>query len=129
MFEMIDPSSESEVWASFVPPVPPDDEMLVDADDLIDVDINDLDDDVEDGDGHDGCPDAMLEQQAGIRGKEVRNAFGGGVRTVRRAERVVHVDVVCIGQPLGRLGVVLRLAWIEARVLEHLDALVRDEHA
>ena len=34
-----------------------------------------------------------LEQQAGVGGQEVRDALGGGVRAVRGAERVVHVDV------------------------------------
>ena len=34
-----------------------------------------------------------LEQQAGVGGQEVRDALGGGVRAVRGAERVVHIDV------------------------------------
>ncbi len=34
MFEMMDPSDEAEVWAEFVPPVPPTDDEVIDVDDL-----------------------------------------------------------------------------------------------
>ncbi len=35
----------------------------------------------------------VLEQQAGVRGQDVRDALRGRVRAMRRAERVVHVEV------------------------------------
>ncbi len=34
MFEMMDPSDEAEVWADFVPPVPPADDDIIDVDEL-----------------------------------------------------------------------------------------------
>jgi len=44
-----------------------------------------------------------------------------------RAERVVHVEIHALGQPRGRRVLVLRLAGVEARVLQHAHALVRHE--
>ena len=69
----------------------------------------------------------LLEQQPGVRGKQLRDADGRRVRAVRGAEGVVHEHVVAVGQPARGLRVVLRLARIEARVLEHSNALVREE--
>ena len=70
-----------------------------------------------------------LEQQAGVGGQQVRDALGRRVRAVRRAERVVDVEVAVRGELARELGVVLRLARVEARVLEHVDALVRQQLA
>jgi hypothetical protein len=51
------------------------------------------------------------------------------MRAMARPERVLHEDVPALGEASRAVGVVLRLARIEARVLEHLDALVREELA
>ena len=56
--------------------------------------------------------------------QEVRDSLGRRVRTVRRAERVVDVDVAAVSELTRELGVVLRLARVEARVLEHPEAVV-----
>ncbi len=66
----------------------------------------------------------LLEQHAGVGGEQPRDAHGRGVCAVRGAERVVDEQVAAFGEPPGRLRVVLRLAGVEARVLEHLHALV-----
>ena len=66
----------------------------------------------------------LLEEQPGVRGQQVRDALGRRVRAMRGAERVVHVQIHPLGQPLRRLRVVRRLARVEARVLEHRDAVV-----
>ena len=44
-----------------------------------------------------------------------------------RAERVVHVQVAAVGELLGKADVVLRLAFVEAGVLEHGHAVVADQ--
>ena len=65
------------------------------------------------------------QEQPRVGGQQLRDALGRGVRAVRRAERVVDVEVAAVRE-LAREGrVVRRLARVEARVLEHLDALVR----
>ncbi len=46
-----------------------------------------------------------------------------------RAEGVVHVEVAAVGELAREALVVRRLAGVEARVLEHVDALVRQELA
>ena len=66
--------------------------------------------------------DLALEQQPGRRREQLGHPGGGGVRAVGRAEGVVHVGVGQPGQLLGQVGVVLRLAALPARVLEHQDA-------
>ena len=48
---------------------------------------------------------------------------------MRRAEGVVDEEVAALGELARELRVVLRLAGVEARVLEHLDPLVRQERA
>ena len=70
------------------------------------------------------APAAPARAAAPRRPAAVRDALGRRVRAVRRTERVVDVDVRR-GQLLRELGVVRGLARIEARVLEHADALVR----
>ena len=67
------------------------------------------------------------EQQPGVRGQEVRDRLGRGVRAMRGAERVVHVEVHALGEGAGRLRVVRGLPREEARVLEDAHPLVRDE--
>jgi hypothetical protein len=64
------------------------------------------------------------EQQAGVGGQHVRDCLRRGVRAVSRPERVVDVDVAAVGELARVLRVVLRLARVEACVLEYLDALV-----
>ena len=49
------------------------------------------------------------------------------MRAVRRAERVQHEQVPSLCEPPGSLGVVLRLAGIEAGVLEDTNAIVRQQ--
>ena len=78
-------------------------------------------------------PAEMLElveqEQPGVRGQQMRDRLGRRVRAVRGAERVVDVEVAAVGE-LARVAlVVLRLARVEARVLEHGDAVVGQELA
>ncbi len=63
--------------------------------------------------------DLACEQQAGVRRKVVGHAFGGGVSTMSRTERIVDEDVGERRELLGELGVVRLLAWVEPQVLEH----------
>ena len=65
--------------------------------------------------------DLALEQLAGGARQEVRDALGRRVGAVRGAERVVDVDVGERGVALCQLRVVLRLALLEAKVLEEED--------
>ncbi len=67
------------------------------------------------------------EQQARIGREEPGHADRGGVRAVRGPEGVVHVEVAVRGQLARELGVVLRLAGVEASVLENPDPLVGQE--
>ncbi len=69
------------------------------------------------------------QQQAGVRGQQVRDSLGRRVRAMRRAERVVHVEIAAVGELLRERRVVLRLAGVEARVLEHTQPLVREQLA
>merc|ERR1719261_1426933 len=78
------------------------------------------------GEGADGLVDGagevlelLREEVAGHGGREVlRDALGGGVRAVRRAERVVDEEVEGGRELLDEGGVVLGLLLVEARVLE-----------
>ena len=71
-----------------------------------------------------GCPEQAaehvelaLQEQPGGGGKQVRDALGRGVRTMRRTERVVDVEVTELCE-LGREGeVVLLLTRVVAHVL------------
>ena len=66
--------------------------------------------------------DLALEQKACGRLVDVfRHASGRRVRAMRRAERVVDVDIRERAQCSAELGVVLRLARFVARVLEQDD--------
>ena len=65
-----------------------------------------------------------FEQPPGGARQQVRDALGAGVRAVRGAERVVDVDVGELGERARELGVVARLARLEADVLEHQDLAV-----
>ena len=47
------------------------------------------------------------------------------MRPVNRAERVLDEQIAARGELARELGVVLRLAGVEARVFEYLDPLVR----
>ena len=71
----------------------------------------------------------LLEQEPGVRREQVGDADGRRVRAVRRAERVVDVEVAAVGELAREPGSFARLARVEARVLEHLDALVREQLA
>ena len=71
----------------------------------------------------------LLEQQARVGREQMRDPLGRRVRSVRRAERVVHEQVPAGGEATRRLRVVRRLARIEARVLEYFDAIVRQKLA
>ena len=69
------------------------------------------------------------EQQPRVGRQEVRDGLGRAVGAMRRAERVVHVEVVAVRE-LARIPlVVLRLARVEAGVLEHAQPVVGDELA
>ena len=67
------------------------------------------------------------QQESGVGRQQVRDGLGRGVRAMRRAERVVDVEVAAVGELAREALVVRRLARVEARVLEHVDALVRQE--
>ena len=69
------------------------------------------------------------QQQPRIGRKQMGDRLGRAVRAVGRAEGVVHVEVVAIGELAREALVVLRLAGVEARVLEHLQPLVGHELA
>ena len=71
----------------------------------------------------------LLEEEAGVGGQQVRDAFRRRVRAVRGPERVVHVQVVSVGEAAGGLRVVLRLSGVEAGVLEHGDPRIREQLA
>ena len=61
----------------------------------------------------------LLHAEAGDRrGEVLGDALGRAVRAVRRAERVVDVDVGVGGERLGEVGLVLGLSLVEADVLE-----------
>ena len=91
------------------------------------------------GDEHEGPLDVaekpsehlqlLLEEKAGVRRQQSSDALRRGVSAVRGAERVVDEDVHPVGEPSRRLGIVLRLAGVEAGVLEHGETLVRDQLA
>ena len=70
-----------------------------------------------------------FEQQAGVGGQQFRDADGRGVRTVNRAERVLNEQVAVVRELARERGIVLRLARIEAGVLEHLDPIVGQQLA
>ena len=91
------------------------------------------------GDEHEGVldlaeqPAEVVElreqQQPRVGRQEMRHGLGRAVGAMRGAERVVDVEVVAVGE-LARVPlVVLRLARVEAGVLEHAQPLVRDELA
>ncbi len=61
-------------------------------------------------------------------GDELDHALGGGVRAVRRAERVVHVDVAERRQFLRERRVVLLFLGMEAQVLEQQHLAGRRLH-
>ena len=62
--------------------------------------------------------DLLGHEQAGDRRQVVRDALGGGVRPVRRAERVVDVDLAERRELPRELRVVAGLLRVEAQVLE-----------
>ena len=59
----------------------------------------------------------------------MRDRLGGCMRAMRGAEGVVDVEVASVGQLASELMVVLRLARVEARVLENGDARIVHERA
>ena len=68
----------------------------------------------------------LLHQEPGIGRAELRDPHGRGVRTVRRPERVVDVDVAVGRELLGELRVVLLLLRVEAEVLQEQDLAVAE---
>jgi hypothetical protein len=66
--------------------------------------------------------DLLGQQPPGRRREVLRRADDGGVRPVRRAERVVDVGVLALDQLLDEGVVVAGLARVEAQVLQQLDA-------
>ena len=58
----------------------------------------------------------LLEQQAGVGRKQMRDRLGRRVRTMRGAEGVVHVQVAAVRELAAGVLVVLRLPRVEARV-------------
>ncbi|MCY1529351.1 hypothetical protein D9M68_644900 [compost metagenome] len=71
-----------------------------------------------------------LQQGAGAgHGREARNAVGGGLGPVGRAEGVIDVDVAQRRHLLGQRFVVLLLADVHAAVFQQHDLAVIDLHA
>ena len=65
----------------------------------------------------------LLHQQPGAGlGHQSHDRFDRRVRAMRRAERIVHVDVAQCGQPLREAGIVLLFLGVVAQVLEQHDA-------
>ena len=65
----------------------------------------------------------LLHEETGHRRREVLGDAGGaGVRAMRRAERVVHVEVAELGERAGQALVVRLLTAEKARVLEQQDS-------
>ena len=71
----------------------------------------------------------LLEQEPRVGGKQLGHAHRGRMGAVGRAEGVIHVQVPALGKAPRALRVVPRLARVEARVLEHPHAVVRQELA
>ena len=67
-----------------------------------------------------------LQQPSGRARQQVGDGLRRRVRPVRGAERVVHVRIGQRGVASRQLGIVLRLAGLEAHVLEHHDVAVGD---
>ncbi len=61
----------------------------------------------------------LEQQQPGVGGQQLGDADGRRVRAMRRAERVVDEQVAALRELARERGIVLRLAGVEARVLEH----------
>ena len=65
----------------------------------------------------------LLHQQPGASlGHQSHHRFDRRVRAMRRAERVVHVDIAQRGQLLREAGIVLLFFGVVAKVLEQHDA-------
>ena len=67
------------------------------------------------------------QQQPRVGGQQVRDGLGRGVRTMRRAEGVVDVQIAPVGKLARETLVVRCLTGVEARVLEHLDPFVGEQ--
>ncbi len=63
----------------------------------------------------------LRHEEAGSRGQQARDALGGGVGPVGRAERVVDVEVRWHGECRCELHVVGLFTLVESQVLEHRD--------
>jgi len=63
----------------------------------------------------------LLEQKTGVGRQEMCQAFGRGVGAMRRAERVVHVEVEAGRKLFRERRIVPLFLWVEADVLEHHD--------
>ena len=71
----------------------------------------------------------LLHEQSGGGLRHVSNhAHGGGVRAMRRAERVVHIDVAQRGQLFRKLRIVLFFFRVEAQILQQQDFAGRRPH-
>ena len=67
----------------------------------------------------------LLEQeQPGVCRQQMSDGLGRRVRTMSGPERIVDVEIHSAGELTRIARVVPRLAWIEPRVLEHMDARV-----
>ena len=69
--------------------------------------------------------DLALHQQPRDRRQEFRDPSGRGVGAVRGAEGVVDIQVAEAGELPGKGRVILRLARVEADVLQQDDVAVR----
>ena len=62
--------------------------------------------------------DLFFDQVAAYRGKIMGNALGGSVRSVRRSERVVDIDLSHRSELFRKLGIVLFLFLVETDVFD-----------
>ena len=60
----------------------------------------------------------LHQQTCRLHGDDVRNADDGGVGPMRRAERIVDVDLGQPGQRLGEMRVVLLLFHMKPQIFE-----------
>ena len=64
----------------------------------------------------------LIHQQSGSSFRhELDHPYGRGMRAVRRAERIVHIEITQCGELLRELGIVLFFLSVKAQILEQHD--------
>ncbi len=118
MFEMMDPSDEAEVWADFVPPVPPTDDEVIDVDDLDGWSgLDEFEDGVE-GEGYGELPDldsagalALAEFEQALEAERLAGLDAAGVLSeaagTKQVERRVQAKQLWLAMRWADLHAVL----------------------